>query len=295
MIRRAVVAFAVALLLSVAAVAQMQEDYLDVEIIKVKPEKRAEFDALGKKIADANRRHNGDTWLALETVYGEGNVVYFVSPRRNYADIDKGSGAFMDALGKAYGPAGVGKILQDVNNCTLSSRGEVRRRRWDLSANVPGDPAAMAKLIGEARWVRTTIVRVRPGQRLNFEEQIRTIKAAQEKSDPKLSTFVSLTEAGQQGTVYYVSGFRSSLGGFDTGLPLPQLLGEEGYKSFLKAVAEFVQSTETTINHFLPELSNPPAEIAAVAPEFWNPKPAAAAKPKPKAAEAGKAEAKEKQ
>jgi hypothetical protein len=40
-----------------------------VYVTRVKPEKRAEFNAVCKKIADANRRHQGDTWVAMETLY----------------------------------------------------------------------------------------------------------------------------------------------------------------------------------------------------------------------------------
>jgi hypothetical protein len=40
------------------------------------------------------------------------------------------------------------------------------------------------------------------------------------------------------------------------------------------------------IMRFSPELSNPPQEILAAAPDFWNPKPVvAAAKPKSKGVE----------
>ena len=35
---------------------QVQGDYLDVFIVKVRPEKRAEFDAVNRRIAEANRK-----------------------------------------------------------------------------------------------------------------------------------------------------------------------------------------------------------------------------------------------
>jgi hypothetical protein len=71
------------------------------------------------------------------------------------------------------------------------------------------------------------------------------------------------------------------------------MLGEEGYQNFLKVNAEAVADVEYVLYHILPEISCPPAEVAAVAPDFWNPKPKALAKPKPKASEAGKPAAKE--
>ena len=59
---------------------------------------------------------------------------------------------------------------------------------------------------------------------------------------------------------------------------------DDGYRDFQKGSAENVQSSETTLSRFLPELSNAPKEIADASPEFWNPKPAPAMKPKSKPA-----------
>ncbi len=291
MIRRVFSALAVSMLLTVAVAGQ--ENYLDVFVVRVKPEKRADFDAVNKKIADANRRNKGDTWVAMETMYGEGNVVTLISTRHSYAEAEKGYEGFLGALNKAYGSAGAAKLLQDSNNCTLSSRSEMRRRRWDLSANAPQDAAAQAKLVGETRYIRTVFVHVRPGHVLDVEAQIKDVKAAWEKANPQLPLLVSQADAGQHGTVFYVSRLQSSLAGLDTGVPLPQAMGEEGYRKFLSTSAESLQGTETVINHFLPELSNPPEEVVAASPDFWRPKPKPAAKPK--AAEAGKPAGKEKQ
>jgi len=63
---------------------------------------------------------------------------------------------------------------------------------------------------------------------------------------------------------------------FDTITPLPKVLGEEGYAHYLKTGSEIVENVETVINHFLPELSNPPANVVAAAPDYWTPKPVVA-------------------
>ena len=286
-------AFAAAMLMSVAAIAQMPGAYLDIGVAKVKPEKRAEFDGLMKKLADVNRRNKGDQWIAMETMYGEWNTISFVSTRQSYAEDEKAFDAFFGALSKAYGQAGAAKAWQDLNNTLISFRGEFRRRRFDLSANVPTDAAAYSKLIGESRWLRTTAVHVRPGHVLDVEGQLKDLKAALEKESPPHVTLVSQAVAGQHGTIFYVSSPVSSLGDFDGRPSGSQLLGEEGYRAFLKVTAESVASTETVINHFLPELSNPPEEIASASPDFWRPKPKPSAKPKE--GEAKKAEPKKEQ
>jgi hypothetical protein len=286
---------AVAVLLLTALVAgQAQEQYLDAFTVQVKPEKRADFDAIAKKIATANRQNKGDSWLAMETMYGPGDRVTFVSTRQSYGDIETATGAFDGAMQKAYGKPGMEKIFLDFSQCLVNSRSEFRRRRWDLSSNAPADGAAMAKMLGESRWLRTTVVHVRPGQVEAFEGLLKEVKAAREKASPPQTVLVSQAVAGQEGTVFYVTTLQSSLAGFDKLPSMQQLLGEEGYARFLKTNAEAVTNTETVINRFLPELSNPPADVVAVAPQYWQTKTAVAAKaataksPVVNAAETGK-------
>ncbi len=277
MLRKGIWALAIVLCFAVAAAAQMPEEYLDLYIVKVKPDKHAEFNALVQKMADANRK-TGDRWLAYESTYGEADVVTFVSARQSYADIEKASAAFEGAIVKALGPAGAQKLFADLGSCTVSARGELRRRRWDLSTRVPDDAAARAKQVGEARWLRIAVVRVRPGRTLEYEAWIKRIKAAVEKTPGTLSTRVSQGAAGQAGGVYYITWLVKSLGDFDAGPSLMQMMGEGDFEKYQKAVAEIVLGSESTINSFSPKLSNPPDDVAAVAPDFWRPK--AMAKPK---------------
>jgi len=273
MLRRALWVPAAWALFAAPAAAQLQNDLLDVFSVQVKPDKMAQFEAVSKKIVAANRQNKGSDWLAIGQEYGQGHTIRFISTRPNFAAIEEATKAFMGAMTKTYGQAATEQIFHEGDSCMESARSEVRRRRWDLSANPPADAAAMTRMVGEARWLQTTMVRVRPGQGPKLEEQYRIIKAAAEKATPKVTTLVSQAVAGQTGTVYYASTFRKSLGEIDGATPLSQLLGEEGYGAFLKAVSEAVLTTEFTINRFRPELSNPAEPIAAVAPDFWRPKP----------------------
>jgi hypothetical protein len=277
MLRKGIWALAIVLCFAVAAAAQMPEEYLDLYIVKVKPDKHAEVNALVQKMVDANRK-TGDRWLAYESVYGEADVVTFVSARQSYADIEKASAAFEAAIAKALGPAGAQKLFADLGSCTVSARGELRRRRWDLSTRVPADPAARTKQVGEARWIRTVIVRVRPGRGLEYEAWLKRIKEAVEKTPGTLGTRVSQGAAGQASGVYYITWLAKSLAEFDGGPSLMQMMGEGDFEKYQKAVAEMVISTDWTIASFAPKLSNPPDDVAAAAPDFWRPK--AAAKPK---------------
>lgn len=284
--RRIVGALALAIVPSAVMLGQTPGAYIRVAIIKVKPEKRVEFDGLVKKMVDANRKNKGPDWLGAEAAYGEANTVYFSTVRPTWADMEKGGEAFGAALGKALGPAGVSKMMQDLSQCIASERIELRRIRPDLSSNAPSNQADLLKLVGQSRWVRTTIVRLRPGRLGDYQALARDIKAARDKrGGPPI--LVSQSVAGQTATSFYITSLVSSTAAFDNPGPnLPELLGEDGFRKYVNTNKEAVLSTETILNRYVPALSNPAEEVVAVAPDFWRPKPAAA--PKPKAAEAPK-------
>ncbi len=278
MLRRALWLPAVCALFAAPAAAQPQNDLLDVFTVQVKPDKMAQFDAAGKKIVAANRQNKGSDWVALAQEYGQGYTVRFISTRPTFAAIEESSQAFMAAMNKAYGKAATEQVFRDVDSSLVSSQSEIRRRRWELSSNVPADAAALARMIGEARWVQTTAVQARPGQGPKVEEQLRAVKAANEKAAAKVTVLVSQAAFGQTGTVYYVTTFRKSLGDIDSATPLAKLLGEDGYAAFLKATSEAVLTTESTLSRMRPEWSNPAEPIVAAAPDFWRPKAVVASK-----------------
>jgi hypothetical protein len=277
MMRRSITALFLATSVSGLVMGQDAAMYLDEFIVKVKPEKRAEFDAINKKIAVLNRRNKGDTWLAAENMYGEANVVTFVSLRSSYGDVQKGFDLFMGALAKPAGKAAAEKMFQDFNNCTLSARSEMRRRRPDLGTNVPSNAADAAGVIGKARFLYMVTVRVRPGRALEYEDQMKMVRDARAKTGQKQTWLVSQSLVGLQGTSFYITRPLVALSDLDGAPVLSQVLGNS-FQQYQKGLAENTLSTEITIGRYLPELSNPPAEIAAVDPAFWTPKPAPAAK-----------------
>ena len=282
--RKALGALAVVVCLAAPVAVQAQGDYLDVFTVKVKPEKLADFQVLSKKWADANRRFNGDRWLALEAVYGEGNVYQFTSVRKDYADVDKSNEASMLAVNKAFGKEAALKIGQDFDSCLVWSRSELRRRRWDLSRKAPKDAEAYTKLIGESRLLRTTAIHIRPGHVPDFEALMKDMKEAAEKNADTQPVFVSQVVEGSKGATFYVSTLRSSMGGFDHNPTAKEILGDEGFKKLQQIVAETYETTESTLYRFVPELSNPPDEVAKVASDFWRPKALVVAAAKPRTA-----------
>jgi hypothetical protein len=282
--RRALWALAVAACLAAPVAVHAQGDYLDVFIVKVKPEKRADFLALARKYADANRRFNGDRWIAMQAQYGEGGVYQFTSTRKDYADTDKAGEAFMLAANKAFGKEAAQKMTQDFDSCLVWSRSELRHRRWDLSRKAPQDAEAYAKLIGESRLLRTTAVHIRPGHIPDFEALMKDVKEAAQKNPDTQTVFVSQVVEGSKGATFYVSTLRSSMAGFDHNPTLREILGDEGLKKYQQISADAVEMADSTLYRITPDLSNPPDEVAQVAMDFWHPKPVIVAAAKPRTA-----------
>lgn len=280
--RKALWALVVVVCLAAPVAVQAQGDYLDVFVVKVKPEKTADFLALTKKWAEAQRRFNGDRWIASEAVYGEGNVYQFTSHRKDYADVDKTNEAVMAAANKAFGKDVAQKMEQDFNNCIVWSRSELRRRRWDLSRKAPQDPEAYAKLIGESRLLRTTAVHIRSGHVPDFEALLKDMKEAGEKNPETQTVLVSQVVEGGKGSIFYVSTLRSSMGGFDHNPSMRDILGDEGFKKFQQVNADAVEVADSTLYRFNADLSNPPEEVAKVATDFWHPRAMVASASKPK-------------
>ncbi|MBZ5585216.1 MAG: hypothetical protein LAQ30_24020 [Acidobacteriia bacterium] len=262
---------AIGSLLAFAAWAQAPDQYLDYYIVKVKPEKRADFDAIAKKIADANRKNQGDKWIAMEMIYGENDTVGFVSSRKDMAAIDMGMESFMKAMKESYGDKAEG-VFHDLEACTSSSWGEIRRRRPDLSS-IP-HPDQYMELVGRTRFLRTAAIHVRPGHADDFEEVLRMSKIAREKADPERVVSITQSVVGSpRGMTYYITSLQPSMAGFDAKLPpLKEALGEESYMKYEKLVADSVIGSETAIMRMLPALSNPPEEVVRVSEDFWMPK-----------------------
>ncbi|MGZ4790047.1 MAG: hypothetical protein ACXVZX_16125 [Terriglobales bacterium] len=277
-------AVCILMMFALLASAQEKQEFLDIEQVQVKPEKRAEFDALTKKMAEANRKNGGDTWLTLESMYGDANVITFISTRNGYGDVEKAMNAFMGAATKAFGGAQAQKLEADWSACVSSMRAELRVRRWDLSSNVPKDATGYAKMVGESRYLRTTRVKVRSGRNEDFEAMVKEVKAARERSAPNNVMLVSQVVVGEEGNIYYLTTLEPTMAAYDSLTPMKKFLSDDAYQKWAKTNAEVVESGYTTIHHFMPEISNAPTEVAAASPEFWNPKPVMAKKAAPPAA-----------
>jgi hypothetical protein len=270
------------------AVCCAQSKFLDISVCQVRGDQTAQFDAWARKIADANRRakDKGDFWIAYQEYYGTAGRTYFVSSRANLDEITQAGPKFMAAI-KEYSGMTPDKFIADFGRMTTDVRSELNTRRWDLSYNVPKDPAEMVKLIASVRFLRLVTLSVKPGRTPAVEKQLAGLKEAMENASVKVAGFVSQSFAGSPGVVFRVAGFASSLGEFENRPTAQTVLGESGYATFSHAAEENFDSVEYRILRVVPEWSNPSKDVADADPAYWRPKPLAAPKPKTEPPKAG--------
>lgn len=251
---------------------------LDVFSAQVKPDKIAEFEAAMKRIVDANRKHNGSHWIALTADRGSGFTYNFVSSQKDFADIEKSGEAFGASIAAMLGNrTGMASFFHEFDKNLAGSHSGVRRRRPDLSANMPSG-SELSKAVGKLRYVDATVIHIRSGYLRDYEEQIKTLAAG-----TKGTVLVSQSVLGDDGNVYYVGRYLSSLSELDEPRPrAADILGPDGYQKYLGVLRAAVSRTEHILYRVRPDLSVPTAEVAAVDPAFWNPRPPlVTSKPKP--------------
>ncbi len=269
MLQRSIVsAAALSVLLAASAAAQMPK-YLDVFTVKIKPERYGDFMAGAKRIADANRRFGGDHFLAWSTEYGEQGIS-FTSRRDDLAAIERAMDMFHKATGQAFG-ATAEKVMHDLIGTTSQARSEIRVLRWDITRHAPEQQADLDRIVGNAHWMRTITLRVKPERRQDFENWMEESKSVMEKADPQPS-LVSQSYLGQEALEYYVSQPAASLADLEKRKSLKDALGEQAYNDYVKRMGSDVHVARITLARALPELSNIPESIASVSRDFWTPK-----------------------
>jgi len=267
--------------LLLSAVCCAQSKFLDVWVGQIRGDQVAQFDALSRKIADANRKakDKGDFWIAYQEYYGTPGRTYLVANRTKLDEITQAESKFIAAL-KEYSGMTPEKANAEFARMVTDAHTELNTRRWDLSYNFPKDPAEAVKLVAGTRFLRLVTLTVKIGRISAVEKQLATLKEAMENASVKVPGFVSQSFAGSPGVVFRVAGLATTLGEFENRPTAQTVLGESGYEAFSRSAAENFDSVEYRILRVVPEWSNPPKEVADADPAFWRPKPPPAPKPK---------------
>jgi len=214
----------------------------------VKQDKRQEFENAVKKYAEVNRRNGGDQWIAFSTIYGaQQGTVHFASLRENMAAVDTAYEATDKALAKGVGTANLPKFFASYFATIMDERGEIRMRRPDLSFNFPDTPEGRTRMVAESKFMRSSIVRAKPGMTPGLTDIWKKIRSSMETEGAKHAVAVSQATTGPSGVFYFTS-YAKSLGEFDSQhFDLAKAMGEEAYRSLQKDISEVVAESRVDI------------------------------------------------
>jgi hypothetical protein len=161
-----------------------------------------------------------------------------------------------------------GDLLTEFDESLLS-------RRDDLSFN-------MGNLQGD-RYMEIIQFAIRPGHTRDWEEVVKMVQAGYKKGLPDANWAMFQMLYGSGGDTYIAVVKYKSLGEADQSLAsdskFADALGEGGMNKLEELEAKCVESRQTNIFAFSPEMSYPPDAWTKAEPDYWKqPKTAAAAK-----------------
>ena len=133
--------------------------------------------------------------------------------------------------------------------------------------------------LSKMRFLEVSLYQVRPGHRHDWEELVKIVKAASEKSNPDAHWGTFEQRFGGEGLSFLVLQAHKSLAELDNGpekdKKFAEAMGEEGMKKFTELYASAVSGSQHQLFAFSPSLSYIYPEWAKADPEFWQAKPAA--------------------
>jgi hypothetical protein len=219
----------------------------------------------------AFKKGKGANYIAATTTTYS-NSAYFFSAYDSFADWEKDN----QTVAKNAG-ADIDLALQHDGELLTSSRTMTAVLRADLSYHANFRP------IKGLRYFVMYTVRVRPGHEDEFVEARKHALAAHEKANlPDSYSIYQVNSGAPTGTfIFFVP--MNSLAEMDEfpvvhGKAYQDALGEEGQKALREFDRNGLIGAESILVELSPKMSYPPKAFVDADPDFWAPKPAAAAK-----------------
>jgi hypothetical protein len=271
---------AVAMILGAAVIARAQEMTMGppkVLVITREVEKLGKGPAhvkLESTWAAAFRKAKAAPYLAASAITGERRVLFMAG----YDSLASWEKDFKAQEANAAFTAENDAIAAKDADLISESRTSVFTFQANLSYQ-PNEPVATM------RYFVISATEVKPGHGDHFAEIRKIIKAAHEKAGLSDHYAVYHRMAGVSPNLYLIIVPIKSLAELDQfstihGKAYQDALGEEGRKKIDEFDMQGLAASEVNVFAFNPKMSNAPEDWVKADPDFWTPKPAAAAKPK---------------
>jgi hypothetical protein len=212
-----------------------------------------------------------NSWIVLESVTGEPEVLSF-DPFDSFAQLDKPVAEW----GRIYAThPELGRLQALITAAQVSQRTVIALRRDDLSYR------ANRIDLSKARFMRVLEVRLHPGRENEFAEAFQKLTAAYEKIESDLPWVVYQVNLGVPSSTFLAFVPMKAVGQNDDLLKARERLHAaegEAAERMQQIARDAYASTESNLYAINPEKSHVSKGFAAGDPDFWTPRPQAAAK-----------------
>jgi len=244
------------LLLGMVAIAEDMNNappkLLEITREDVKPGKGPAHDAYEAKWTAAVKTKSSRPYLGMASL--NSNEEWWIIGYDSWADLEK-EGAATDSVMTQFIPGD----SEYING----SRRMIARYRDDLS-NV-------SKPLGDAHGFAIRTTRVRPGHTAEFEDLLKTVKAAFARQSLQFAAY-QVAAGGPVGTFLTFRPFKS-LAERDAAAAAASPFNSDEQAKINDLASKSVMQSDDAIFMFVPKISNPSKEMIAAAPDFWTPKP----------------------
>jgi hypothetical protein len=220
---------------------------------EVRLDQATRYEGLIQEVAQAAfEKKDQWNWTAHQVSFGNVGTFHYVAEAPDWATIQR-RGEVDDLIRRVLGENRGNEVVQQLNECLVSSRRTISVDRPDLSYPPEEERRTSPRAM-------VTVVRARPGKQEACEEVIRKIAEAIPKAGDRtrLATFQTLVGDGLQ---YWTLRPAENLSEFDDRLLVPDLLNKafgtaEGGLIFRSGL-EAIESLRREIVRHREDLSNP--------------------------------------
>jgi hypothetical protein len=214
-----------------------------------------------------------NSWIDLESITGAPEALFF-DPLDSFEHLDK---AFV-VWGQLFAAhPELARMQEQVKALISSERTIIAVRRDDLGYR----PQSID--FSKARFMRVLEVRLNPGHESDFVEAFKILGAAYEKINASTPWVVYQVNVGMPSPAFLVFVPMHALRQNDDLLAwrrdLREAEGEEAAHHMEQIARDAYDETESNLYAISPETSHVSKDFADGDPQFWSPKPPAAAKP----------------
>ena len=221
--------------------------------------------------------------VALVPISGDENAVAYLQTFGSFAEVEAARKQFDETVAAN---AAFKTELDRLDREEVDQHASQRTAYYTLRADLSYHPRGM-ELTARSRFMSVSTTRIKPGRIQDYVDYIKALNAARDKIGSQAHTAVYQVASGAtNGTFLTFTSMRSLSEMDDARQRMEQsqkaldeaLGGADVVKQRRMLISDIVADGYNTVYAMEPTLSRPTEQFAAADPDFWNPKPAAAAK-----------------